>query len=239
MDIRNTSGSGITKLQFYCNFEYRTTLIVGTEPKITINVNMRSLHSVLKNMNDGKSIAMYINKDNRNVLHIREIDTSRYYFKSFSFVKDWTNMMGCDGINDTKIHVGLIDNFEFIFSYPGIYQRRIAIASDIFFAKCRTLNNKSTLIELKSISNKFLLEGLGKDGKIIEFYETVDRYNKDTQPIIKGPYNIEDMLMFIKYYRSGDTMGICIDNDHPLVLDISVGYLGKLFVFIAQIDINN
>jgi hypothetical protein len=58
------------------------------------------------------------------------------------------------------------------------------------------------------------------------------------EQIIKNTYEAEDLVIFSDCFKLCQTIDIKIKNDFPLVLVMSAGSLGKMFVSISPTDMN-
>jgi hypothetical protein len=206
-----------------------------TKLKITINVNLRSLCSAIKIIRD--NISIYMNKDNPDMLHIKGIDK------------------GACIVHKIKIHVGLMDNYEFVLANSRIFfSRKITMLSDKFHAVYKHLYDNSSFVEsvrkdlyynssfveIISTSNKISFVEYSKGKKIFTTCKYIDcDYDNKPNQVIKNTCNIKDLEIFNKCNELYGDIKFYIQNNCPLVLAMSVGTLGKLYLFIASADINH
>jgi proliferating cell nuclear antigen PCNA len=194
------------------NFEYFRC----DEPKITIGVNMHNLHALLKSINDEDPIILYMNRDNRSILHIRSINEK-------------------NGSQETDIKIFLIEIQCWEFSIPKTeFQNKITIASDKFRTICEHLNNHSNVVEIISIDNEILFRGKNDGGEVTTTFKDINNNNKSNQ-VVKGTYVIKNLLTFSKFDKLCNIIEIYLKNDFPLVLAISMAALGRMYVFITPV----
>jgi hypothetical protein len=203
------------------------------ESKITININMRSLYSALKNINNDNLISMHI-EDNRDVLCIREININKNF------------------IQENNICVSLMENFEFVccMPVPDIwFNDVITMDSGSFHFICRHIetqkNGSAAVVEMTSNhNNKLLFQGQNKGRKILISYKDICCNNKTDystenqrqDKIIHNVYELKNLMSFRKCKKLCSSIEIYLKNDFPLFLVINIGTLGKLYVFIPLVD---
>jgi hypothetical protein len=195
------------------------------ESKVTINMNMHSLCSALKTMDNNNFISMHINNNARDVLRIREINENN------------------ETICKKNIPIGLMKNFKYVFYLPmTLFQWTIKMKNDYFYILCKKLNKISTFVEIIMNGSDFLLKEK-QDTKTItekkneekQDTKTITEKNEEIpDQIIKGFYNIKDLLLFSKW---SSNVNIYIKNDFPLVLTTQLGTLGTMYAFFASTNI--
>jgi proliferating cell nuclear antigen PCNA len=206
------------------NFEY----FICEEPKITIGVDMQALNTLLKIINDDDPIIIYMYKDDKSVLYIKSIA----------------------GVNsnreetDLKIFLMEIPNREVPIPKTK-FQNIITIDSNKFHTICKQLHNNSTFVEIKSVKNQISFRGQNEGGTATKTYKdhtTKDdkkkrKKNKDAdEPIVQGIFDLKSIMGFSKCNKLCPTVNIYLRNDFPLVLQIPVASLGKMFVFFTPLD---
>ncbi|QTF49412.1 putative DNA polymerase sliding clamp [Acanthamoeba polyphaga mimivirus] len=201
------------------NFEYFRC----DEPKITVGVDMHTLHSHLKMINDDDPIVIYMKKDIQGSLYIRSLSENN------------------DNSEEREIELFLMDIINPEIPVPKTeFQNRITMKSDKFHLICKHLSQNSTFVEITSINNEILFKGQSEGGKVTMTYKDTG-YKKKEKPdqVIQGVYELRNLLGFSKCNKLCNTIEIYLKNDFPLVLVISVATLGKMYVFLSPIDNGN
>jgi proliferating cell nuclear antigen len=194
------------------NFEHFKCI----KPKITININMRSLYSAIKNINNDNFISMRI-EDSCDILCIRETNENKCF------------------IQEKNICVSLIKNFEFIRYIPLIrFYDKITMASDKLKYICDHLNNDSTFVEITLRNNEILFRGQNEGRMITTSYKDINK--NEPNRIIQNVYESKNLMSFIKCTKLCNNIDFYMKNEFPLVLVINVGTLGNLYVFIPSTD---
>lgn len=195
------------------------------EPKITIGVDMHTLHALLKMVNDDDPIVFYMNRDNRSALYIRSLNENN------------------DSSEETDIEIYLMEIGNPEMPIPQTeFQNKITMASDKFHQICKHLHNNSTFVEITSINNEISFRGQNEGGKVTMSYKD-SNYNKKKgdkpDQVVQGVYELRNLMGFSKCNKLCNTIDIYLKNDFPLVLMISVATLGKMYVFLSPIDNGN
>lgn len=197
------------------NFEY----FKCTEPKISIGVEMARLNSLLKSIKDDDPIILYMDKNDRSVLHIRSLSENK------------------DNSEETDIEFILEDVENKDISLPPTeFQNKITIASDKFNNICKNLTSNSVYVEITSINNEISFRGKGDGGKVTKIYRDTTTKKRDTSEVVQGIYELKILLGFSKCNKLCNTIDIYLKNDFPLVLVIAVATLGKLYIFLSPIE---
>ena len=200
------------------NFEYYKC----DSPKITIGVDMHNFHSSLKKTNDDDPIILYMNRDNRSALYVRNSNENN------------------ENSEETDIEIRLIDMAypDFPLS-PTEFQNEIAMASYKFRTICKYLNNDSTTVEITSINNEILFRGKNDEGKVTMSYKDnshPSRRKNKAEQIVQGEYELKNLMVFSKCNKMCDIIEIYLKNEFPLVLVISVATIGKMYVFLYPVE---
>lgn len=230
---RNTGGIRILRLTEDKSILIKLNLVASNfeyfrcdEPKITIGVDMHTLHALLKMVNDDDPIIFYMNRDNRSALYIRSLNE---------------NNDNSSEETDIEIYLMEIGNPEMPIPQTE-FQNKITMASDKFHQICKHLNNNSTFVEITSINNEILFRGQNEGGKVTMSYKD-SNYNKKKpdkpNQVVQGVYELRNLMGFSKCNKLCNTIDIYLKNDFPLVLMISVATLGKMYVFLSPIDNGN
>lgn len=195
------------------------------EPKITIGVDMHALHQLLKSVNDDDPIMLYMLESNRNVLYIHTLNENK------------------ESSEQSDIEVYLIELNNQEMPIPSTdFDNIITMASDKFHQICKSLHNTSTYVEITAINNEISFQGKNEYGNIKMTCKDNNYNNKKKEisdQIVHGVYELRNLLGFSKCNKLCNTIDIYLKNDFPLVLVITVGGLGKMYVFLTPADINS
>lgn len=195
------------------------------ESKIIIGVDMNSFNTHLKSVNESEPITLYMNRDDKSVLYIRNI-------------KDEENSS-----EETDISFNLIETDDEDLPIPKTeFQNIITMASEKFNKICKDLSNHSDFVDIKSLNNEISFTGQSEYGKIRKTYRDTSMQLKKSKitVLVQGIYELKNLLVFSKCNKLCDNIEIYLKDDFPLVLVISVSTLGKMYIFLTpKIKPNN
>lgn len=198
--------------KFYCG-----------EQKITIGLDMPSFHNWLKSISDSDTLMMYMNRDQRSVLYVRSVSESD------------------TGREATDVTINLMDLANTEKELPPTKFDNITIMSAKKFNDiCKDLNNNSTrVVEIASVNGDLSFTGSNENGKITRIYSDKEdgpiKKDKNKQKIVQGLYDLKNLMAFSKCGKITETVSIHLKNDFPLILALTVGNLGHMYVFLAPI----
>ncbi len=195
------------------------------EPKITIGVDLHSFHNHMKTIDDDYPIILYMNRDDRSTLYIRNLSE--------------TNKSSEE--TDIELYLMDISNPEMPIP-PTDFQNKITMASDKFHTICKHLNINSTYVEIRSVNNEILFRGQNENGKITKSYRDMNYSEKkkdNNDQVVQGLYELKTLMCFSKCNKLCNVIEIYLKNDYPLVLVISVATLGKMYVFLSPSNVDN
>ena len=198
------------------NFDY----FKCDEPKITIDVNLVLLCKSLRAFNDDDSIVLYMNKDNINMLYIKSSSgTARNY-------------------EETLVEIPLIEITKSEFPLlQTTFENKIMMSAQKIHSLCKQLGNLE-LIEITAGGSEIRFKGLNSDVATTRLYKDIDYQGHDTN-VTKGIYKLEKLKHLSKCEKMCDFVEIYLKNDFPLTLCIPVANLGKMYVFIDNLDKSN
>lgn len=225
--IKNSGGMYIQKLNDAKDVLIKLNLNANhferfecAEPKITIGVDTGNLHTLLQNINNNDPIVLYMNEDNRNILHIRNSSNND---------KSTTE--------EIDIEVDLLDIPNPEIPIPKTeFENKITIASDKFNKICENLNRSLSLVEITLVDNEISFRGQDAKGKITRSHKDINCSIEKKSQLVQGTYKLHNLVCFSKCDKLCNTIDIYLKQDFPLVLDISVTTLGKLYVFVSPVE---
>jgi len=197
--------------QFRCN-----------KPKITIGVDMHILNQLLKTVNDDDPIILYMLEGNTNILYIRTLNENNESSEK----------------SDIEVNLIEIENQEMPIPTTK-FQNMITIASDKLHTICKSLNNNSTYVEITAVNNEISFRGKNEGGKITMSYKDNNFTGKnkmENEQVVQGVYELRNLMGFSKCNKLCSAVDIYLKNDFPLVLVVTVGGLGKMYVFLSPVE---
>ena len=193
--------------EFYCG-----------EPKITIGVDMQKLNTMLKTINDEDPIMMYMLRNNRSVLYIKSLSED----------------METSEKTDLEVYLMEIPNPS-VPVHSVKFENIITMDSSKFHTFCKQLHANSVFVEIASIGNEILFNGNNENGKITKTFQSSNHKKGRGDQVVQGMYELKNLTIFSKCKQMSDVTEIYLKNDFPLVLASSVATLGKLYVFLTPI----
>ncbi len=192
---------------------------------IQVGINTAMFFKLIKSINNSETISFFIKKDQDTILDI-VIENS-------------------DKNSVTNYSLTLLDYKQKPFPFQDIeFESVITMPSSDFQKILRDMNNISTdFIEVKSIGEQFILSCkgrlvdrrtvLGNNKKGFNFVKSTP-----TEEIIQGYYNIKFLLLFTKATNLSQSVSIYLKNNFPIILEYSVGSLGKIKFLLSPVSIN-
>ncbi len=191
-----------------------------------IGIKLANFHKIINSIGSNNVLSLIVDKNDPNRLGIRvavdEKDT----------IHNWRmNLL------DTKPdEIEIID----INDYPVA----ISISSNYFQKICRDAGRHTTNFEISRGSNKQLILIFNSDNMQQETTVGTSKdnltflKNDQADEIIQGKYSLKDLITFSKCTSISDRAIIYMSNDLPLMIQYSVGNLGKIQLFMRQIVSN-
>lgn len=188
------------------------------DARITAGVDLGTLNSYIKTIDDDDAITIYMHRENRGSL----------------FISTHSN----DNREQTEIEINLMEIENPDLNPPRKeFDNMITMASDKFNNTCKKINNNSTVVEITAVGSSIDFRGHNEGGRMVRKYQdTSHTSKKKTDKVIHGVYELRNLLAFSKCNKLCNTVELYLLNDYPLVLIISVGTLGKMYVFMTPID---
>ena len=195
--------------------------------KHCIGIKLANFHKIINSIGSNNVLSLIVDKNDPNRLGIRvavnEKDT----------IHNWRmNLL------DTKPdEIGIID----INNYPVV----ISISSNYFQKICRDAGRHTTDFEISRGSNEQLILIFNSDNMQQETTVGTSKENltflKNELPdeIIQGRYSLKDLITFSKCTSISDRAIIYMSNTLPLMIQYSVGNLGKIQLFMKQVVAKN
>jgi len=198
------------------NFEYyecQDTMVIG--------INIINFFKLIKTIVNNDALTLYIEDEKTSELGIK-IENEEY-----------------SKVTDYKLN--LIDIDEDIIGVPDTnFVTSIVMSSSEFQKICREAYNIADIIELKSSGNQLILSCSGDFASQLTTYSHTDsgvsfKHSEDKKEseIIQGYYSLSHLSLFSKCGNLCQSIQLYLENERPLILEYSVGNLGKLLLVIA------
>ena len=206
------------------------------EKPISIGVNMINLYKIIKTINNGDTLTFFMDPNER-------------------FGMDTLGIRIENGIKNTRIvyHLSLyeIDSEEFKID-PIQYSSIINMPSSDFQKIIRDMNNLSQSVEIRNVGNQLMFRCKGDfcefelvwtdnptiDESTHEVKRNIIIYNKDSEKITQGIFNLKYLSLFTKCTNLSSTVELNIENDMPLVVHYNIATLGKIRLCVAPSTID-
>jgi DNA polymerase III sliding clamp (beta) subunit (PCNA family) len=191
------------------NFEYFTC----DEPKISIGVDIYQLHYLLNLFGDDESIILYMKK-NKHTLCIKNINGNK---------KIKTDLLNLEDLNG-----------EMQIPMP---QNKITMKSSEFHTVCGIFRRVHIdYINISLINNKILFESINDCGKVKISYDSINPTKNNYSGTICNMYETQELINISNCDKLCDTIDIYMQKDFPLVLDMTLPMLGKMYIFITPCE---
>ena len=187
--------------------------------KIIVGVSMLNLFKLIKTANNSDTLTFFIDDVNMNVLGIVIENADKNSRTSFEL-----NLMD---LNEENIDIPP-QEFGSIMTMPSVDFQKI----------CRDMSNLSDTIEIKSVGSQLIFSCKGDFAKQeTKLGETPDGVNfvklNEATNIIQGYYNLKHLVLFTKCTNLCNSIEIYMKNNFPIVINFTVGNLGKLKLALA------
>lgn len=194
--------------------------------KFSIGVKLSNFYKIINSIGSNNVLTIFINKNDPNNLGINAVVDDKNTNHTWS--------------------MNLLDTKSIVTQTPDInkYPVAISVSSNYFQKICRDAGRYTTEFEIsRDFHNRIILTfrsdnmsqettiGTGKDNLIF-------LKNEQKEEIIQGKYHLKDLNTFSKCTSISDRAFIYMSNEYPLMIQYSVGNLGKIQLFMSQIITN-
>ncbi len=184
-----------------------------------IGVNMLNFFKLIRTLTNNDALTLFIDSDNMNSLGIRIENGEK-------------NSL-------TTYYLNLIEVDETTYKIPPAqFESIITMPSGEFNKICRDMINLSDIIEIKSVGSQliFSCKGefasqetiIGETNNGLNFVKSATEDN-----IIQGYYNLKHLVLFTKCTNLCNSIEMYLKNNFPIVINFSVGSLGRLKLALA------
>ena len=188
--------------------------------KLYVGINMLKFHMLIKTIQNGDILSLFIHKDDPNILGITIENNEKNVKTTYKL-----SMLDIDVVN---VDIPPAD-FNTIITMPSAYLQKII----------RDMHNLAEYIEIKNIGGKLILSCQGEFccQETILATETQNiqiKNNENTQEIIQGVFSLKYLSIFTKCTNLCSTVEIYLKNSYPIILQYSIASMGSVKLCLAQ-----
>lgn len=190
------------------------------QKKLYVGINMLKFHMLIKTIQNGDILSLFIHKDDPNILGITIENNEKNVKTTYKL-----SMLDIDVVN---VDIPPAD-FNTIITMPSAYLQKII----------RDMHNLAEYIEIKNIGGKLILSCQGEFccQETILATETQNiqiKNNENTQEIIQGIFSLKYLSIFTKCTNLCSTVEIYLKNAYPIILQYSIASMGSVKLCLAQ-----
>ena len=188
--------------------------------KLYVGINMLKFHMLIKTIQNGDILSLFIHKDDPNIFGITIENNEKNVKTTYKL-----SMLDIDVVN---VDIPPAD-FNTIITMPSAYLQKII----------RDMHNLAEYIEIKNIGGKLILSCQGEFccQETILATETQNiqiKNNENTQEIIQGIFSLKYLSIFTKCTNLCSTVEIYLKNSYPIILQYSIASMGSVKLCLAQ-----
>lgn len=189
--------------------------------KLYVGINMLKFHMLIKTIQNGDILSLFIHKNDPNILGITIENNEKNVKTTYKL-----SMLDIDVIN---VDIPPAD-FNTIITMPSTYLQKII----------RDMHNLAEYIEIKNIGEKLILSCQGEFccQETILATETqniqIKNNEKNSQEIIQGVFSLKYLSIFTKCTNLCSTVEIYLKNSYPIILQYSIASMGSVKLCLAQ-----
>ena len=189
--------------------------------KLYVGINMLKFHMLIKTIQNGDILSLFIHKDDPNILGITIENNEKNVKTTYKL-----SMLDIDVIN---VDIPPAD-FNTIITMPSTYLQKII----------RDMHNLAEYIEIKNIGEKLILSCQGEFccQETVLATETqniqIKNNENNSQEIIQGVFSLKYLSIFTKCTNLCSTVEIYLKNSYPIILQYSIASMGSVKLCLAQ-----
>jgi|UniRef100_A0A6C0LKB8 proliferating cell nuclear antigen len=187
--------------------------------KIYVGINMLKFHMLIKTIQNGDILSLFIHKNDPNILGIT-IENNEKNVKT-------TYKLSMLDIDVVSVDIPPAD-FNTIITMPSAYLQKII----------RDMHNLAEYIEIKNIGNKLILSCQGEfccqETILATETQNIQIKNNDNQEIIQGVFSLKYLSIFTKCTNLCSTVEIYLKNSYPIILQYGIASMGSVKLCLAQ-----
>jgi|UniRef100_A0A6C0CHD4 proliferating cell nuclear antigen len=188
--------------------------------KLYVGINMLKFHMLIKTIQNGDILSLFIHKNDPNILGITIENNEKNVKTTYKL-----SMLDIDVVN---VDIPPAD-FNTIITMPSAYLQKII----------RDMHNLAEYIEIKNIGGKLILSCQGEFccQETVLATETQNiqiKNNDNTQEIIQGVFSLKYLSIFTKCTNLCSTVEIYLKNSYPIILQYTIASMGTVKLCLAQ-----
>lgn len=189
--------------------------------KLYVGINMLKFHMLIKTIQNGDILSLFIHKNDPNILGITIENNEKNVKTTYKL-----SMLDIDVIN---VDIPPAD-FNTIITMPSTYLQKII----------RDMHNIAEYIEIKNIGEKLILSCQGdfcvQDTVLATETQNIQIKNNEnnSQEIIQGVFSLKYLSIFTKCTNLCSTVEIYLKNSYPIILQYSIASMGTVKLCLAQ-----
>ncbi len=187
--------------------------------KIYVGINMLKFHMLIKTIQNGDILSLFISKNDPNILGITIENNEKNVKTTYKL-----SMLDIDVVN---VDIPPAD-FNTIITMPSAYLQKII----------RDMHNLAEYIEIKNIGNKLILSCQGEfccqETILATETQNIQIKNNDNQEIIQGVFSLKYLSIFTKCTNLCSTVEIYLKNSYPIILQYGIASMGSVKLCLAQ-----
>jgi hypothetical protein len=185
---------------------------------IKIVVNVQQLWGMLKLIPDEQTLMIYLKQSNENLLYIRGIAKN-------------------DNEDRIRLELNLITSPIVELPAPKMDgMSSFVMERKKFYSICKEFNDNVDKVTITKTGNQLNIMGICPGGKIDKTYK-ID-CNDDDDSVIQGEYELKSLVSFSSCNKLCSNVTIRLKDKDPLVLDMNVDDLGKLYIYLSPCEEN-
>jgi proliferating cell nuclear antigen len=187
--------------------------------KLYIGINMLKFHMLIKTIQNGDILSLFIHKNDPNILGITIENNEKNVRTTYKL-----SMLDIDVVN---VDIPPAD-FNTIITMPSAYLQKII----------RDMHNLAEYIEIKNIGNKLILSCQGdfccQETILATEAQNIQIKSNDDQEIIQGVFSLKYLSIFTKCTNLCSTVEIYLKNSYPIILQYGIASMGSVKLCLAQ-----
>jgi len=187
--------------------------------KLYIGINMLKFHMLIKTIQNGDILSLFIHKNDPNILGITIENNEKNVKTTYKL-----SMLDIDVVN---VDIPPVD-FNTIITMPSAYLQKII----------RDMHNLAEYIEIKNIGNKLILSCQGdfccQETILATEAQNIQIKTNDDQEIIQGVFSLKYLSIFTKCTNLCSTVEIYLKNSYPIILQYGIASMGSVKLCLAQ-----
>lgn len=189
------------------------------ENPLVIGINILYLFKLLKNLSNDDILSLIIDDDNSGYLEIIIQNTNKNFI--------------------SKYNLNLIElNEETLIPKKTDYNNVVTFNSVNFQKLIKEMNLLSKIIEIKYYNKQLIFSCKGdfasQETILTDKTEDIKFYKEQSDEIYQSYFKAKTLLSFNKFTNLCSHIKLYLKNEYPLLLEYSIGTLGKIKIYVSQ-----